>query len=180
MSGWAWLFFCFCSRYHGYLLVLLVKGRMLTICSLHAESVRIETMEWIQDGTASHTRQTQKHHLQTKRCKATSLHWTALYFGREMNQTQQLYHHRFGYTLWERNKHNIEEMKNKHKYKTLIKIRNIVNNRFYPLTVAWRKNIWAEQVRSQCCMMYVDLSVTHGRVLTGALTFSRQCRVDQQ
>jgi hypothetical protein len=41
------------------------------------------------DGTVSHTRQTQKHHLQTKRCKATSLHWTALYFGREMNQTQQ-------------------------------------------------------------------------------------------
>jgi hypothetical protein len=88
-----------------------------------------------------------------------------------------MYHHRFGYTLWERNKHNIEEMKNKHKYKTLIKIRNIVNNRFYPLTVAWRKNSWAEQVRaSQCCMMYVDLNVT----LTGALTFSRQRRVDQQ
>jgi hypothetical protein len=57
-----------------------------------------------------------------------------------------MYHHRFGYTLWERNKHNIEEMKNKHKYKTLIKIRNIVNNMFYPLTVAWRKNSWAEQV----------------------------------
>jgi len=48
MSGWAWLFFCFCSRYHGYLLVLLVKGRMLTICSLHADSVRIETMEWME------------------------------------------------------------------------------------------------------------------------------------
>ena len=26
---------------------LLVKGRMLTICSLHADSVRIETMEWM-------------------------------------------------------------------------------------------------------------------------------------
>lgn len=103
-----------------------------------------------------------------------------LLWERDESNTTAMYHHRFGYTLWERNKHNIEEMKNKHKYKTLIKIRNIVNNRFYPLTVAWRKNIWAEQVRSQCCMMYVDLSVTHGRVLTGALTFSRQCRVDQQ
>jgi len=100
-----------------------------------------------------------------------------LLWERDESNTTAMYHHRFGYTLWERNKHNIEEMKNKHKYKTLIKIRNIVNNRFYPLTVAWRKNSWAEQVRaSQCCMMYVDLNVT----LTGALTFSRQRRVDQQ
>ena len=71
-----------------------------------------------------------------------------LLWERDESNTTAMYHHRFGYTLWERNKHNIEEMKNKHKYKTLIKIRNIVNNRFYPLTVAWRKNSWAEQVRA--------------------------------
>jgi len=42
------------------------------------------------DGTASHTRQTQKHHLQTKRARQLHCIWSALfYFGREMNQTQQ-------------------------------------------------------------------------------------------
>jgi len=151
MSDWAWLFSCFCSRYHGYLLIYLSRAECWLFA--HFTQTLFESRLWNGWHCISYTTNTKASPSNETR-KATSLHLecTFLLWERDESNTTAMYHHRFGYTLWERNKHNIEEMKNKHKYKTLIKIRNIVNNMFYPFTVAWRKNSWAEQVSFVWCM----------------------------